>query len=109
MKENIIFKSETLIPVIQDAIKYNCSVLLVKDQGLHMMPIRGITLCYAEGFSPDRQESDEWRERLNTLCGENDRVEEISAQHSALQSAINDRSDIAVSFSDKEIAITALK
>lgn len=35
---SVIFKAETLIPVIQEAMVNKCAVFLVKDHGLYMMP-----------------------------------------------------------------------
>lgn len=39
-----------------------------------MMQVRGLSLCYAGEFTPDRQEADERRERLNTLYGKKDSI-----------------------------------
>lgn len=104
---SVIFKAETLIPVIQEAMKNQCAVFLVKDHGLYMMPENGmsgpktgrvLTLSYAEGFNPDLAEFDDWYYELRDVCGGDDFCETLPVTDNVLQEVIRHSADLEVSF-----------
>ncbi|MGU9648499.1 DUF3085 domain-containing protein [Salmonella enterica] len=104
---SVIFKAETLIPVIQEAMSNKCSVFIVKDHGLYMMSEQGkldqntgkrLTLSYAEGFNPDLIEFDDWYYELKEVCGGDDFCETLPVTDSVLQSVIRHNADLKVSF-----------
>lgn len=104
---NVIFKAETLIPVIQEAMKNKCSVFLVKDHGRYMMseqsesdPNTGkvLTLSYAEGFNPELTAFDDWYDELRNICGGDDFCEALPVTDSVLLEVIRYGADLEVSF-----------
>ncbi|MBJ7223171.1 MULTISPECIES: DUF3085 domain-containing protein [Pectobacteriaceae] len=118
MKRSVIFKSETLSPVIQEARKNKCRIILVKDHGLYMMAEKGErdtgtgrqkTLCYAEGFNPDIQEFDQWYDELNAICGGDDFGEFIDINSSVFSAVTDNRSHLVVTFTDTQFELKARK
>jgi len=104
---SVIFKADTLIPVIQEAMKNKCAVFLVKDHGLYMMPEKGmsdpktgkvLTLSYAEDFNPDLTDSDDWYDKLRDICGGDDFCETLSSMDKVLQEVIHYNADLEISF-----------
>lgn len=79
----LVFKAQDLIPVIQDAIEYNCEILLVKDHGIYFMAQQGEKtpdgstrhIAYAQGCHPDVDEFDDWWELCREELGGDDFVE----------------------------------
>lgn len=104
---SVIFKAETLIPVIQEAMNNKCAVFIVKDHGLYMMSEQGkfdqntgkrLTLSYAEGFNPDLADAEDWYDELRDVCGGDDFCETLPVTDSVLQGVIRHHADLAVSF-----------
>ncbi|ENA9696669.1 DUF3085 domain-containing protein [Salmonella enterica subsp. enterica] len=109
---SVIFKAESLIPVIQEAMKNQCAVFLVKDHGLYMMseknrsdPQTGkvLTLSYAEGFNPDLAEFDDWYYELRDVCGGDDFCETLVVTENVLQTVLIHNADLNVSFTPTQI------
>ncbi|HBT4924913.1 DUF3085 domain-containing protein [Klebsiella pneumoniae] len=118
MKKTVIFKSRTLMPVIQESRKNKCRIILVKDRGLYMMAEKGDmdtatgrrkTLCYAEGFNPDTQEFDQWYDELNAICGGDDFGEYIDINSPVFSAVTDNRSHLVVTFTDTQFELTARK
>ncbi|EBL8291887.1 hypothetical protein DLP14_14640 [Salmonella enterica] len=113
---SVIFKAETLIPVIQEAIKNKCFVLLVKDHGLYMMSEKGMTdktgrhliLSYAEGFNPDLTGSNNWYYELRDICGGSDFCEKISVPNEIFHRVLHYKEDLEVAFTSRQYAIRAI-
>lgn len=113
---SVTFKTETLIPVILEARKNHCPVLLVKDHGLYMMSEDGgfdpktqkrLTLSYAEGFDPDRAEFDDWYENLREICGGDDFCETIESDNAALSDVVDSNRDLLVVFTPTQFRMSS--
>lgn len=111
--DNVIFKATDLLPVIQEAIVHQCSLLLVKDHGLYIMsekgPLDPVTkrrqVAYAEGFNPDVAEFDDWYDRLHDICGGDDFTEIFSPEDSMMQAVIKHNINIRISFTERSFSI----
>ncbi|EGT5656564.1 DUF3085 domain-containing protein [Citrobacter braakii] len=112
---SVVFKAETLTPVILEARENRCPVLLVKDHGLYMMSEDGgfdpetqkrLTLSYAEGFDPDRVEFDDWYEDLREICGGDDFCETIASDNAAFSDVIDNNRDLRVAFTPTQFRMS---
>ncbi|EBP4342197.1 DUF3085 domain-containing protein [Salmonella enterica] len=114
---SVIFKAETLIPVIQEAMNNKCAVFIVKDHGLYMMSEQGefdqntgkrLTLSYAEGFNPDLIGFDDWYYELKEVCGGDDFCETLPVTDSVLQEVIRHNADLKISFTPTQFRYRAV-
>lgn len=109
----IIFNATDLIPVIAEARKNHCCILLVKDRGLYMMSEDGDIntetgkrrVAYADGFNPDITEFEDWYYTLNSLCGGDDFAEYLNADDPVFDDVMNTHARIMVEFSQTTITL----
>lgn len=112
---SVTFKAETLIPVILEARKNHCPVLLVKDHGLYMMSENGefdpetqrrLILSCAEGFNPDKVEFDDWYEELRDICGGDDFCETLPSDKEIFSDVIENNKDLIVAFTPTQFRLS---
>lgn len=109
----VIFKADKLIPVLEEAIKNKCHVLLVQCYGLFFMSEKGntrpdgrwINVAYAEGFNPDEDYLTNYKHRLREICGGSDFSDAVSVNHPVLREVVEKRIDIQVRFTEKKFLI----
>ena len=116
--QNIIFKAETLIPVIQEAIKDNCNVCLVKNYGIFMISEESdnnmdeYNLSYANGFDPERYEPDERYKLQDALDGTGGPavcVGRIPVDNMALRHVLEHRTDLEVTLIPMQFDLRAVE
>ncbi|EAS1759904.1 DUF3085 domain-containing protein [Salmonella enterica] len=111
----VIFKAEKLIPVIEEALKNKCRVLLVQCHGLFFMSEKGetrpdgrwVNLAYGEGFNPDDHPVDDYDYLLRVICGGSDFCESVTARHFAFRQAIEKHADVCVRFTPEHFQISS--
>ncbi|HAV1239897.1 TPA: DUF3085 domain-containing protein [Salmonella enterica] len=116
--QTVIFKAETLIPVIKEAIRDNCNVCFVKNHGLFMTSEEGDNgydewnISYAEGFDPNQYERDEWyklQDALYGICGPGACVGRISVDHAALRHVLEHKTDLEVKLIPVQFGLRAIE
>jgi|GEM_PF-2237258 len=113
-----IFKSETLIPVILEARKNQCDIILAKDHGLYLVSqkrgshsVTGDTLAisYAEGFNPHNAEFDEWYPALEDLCGGDDFCENLPCTDDWCDEVLKHHHNVAIIFTKTSLTLATFK
>lgn len=112
--EPVIFRAKHLIPVLDEARKNKCRVLLVQCHGLFFMSEQGevradgrqMHLAFAEGFNPDDNPLDDYNYRLRKICGGSDFCESITAYHFAFKQTMEKHTDISVRFTPEHYQIS---
>ncbi|EBZ5771668.1 hypothetical protein EC412_05200 [Salmonella enterica subsp. enterica serovar Redlands] len=112
----VIFKAETLIPVIQEAIKDNCNVCLVKNHGLFIISensdnnFNEWNISYAEGFDPDLYESGELyklQDALYNISGSAVCVGRIPVDNTALRHVLENKTDLEATLIPMQFSLRA--
>ena len=115
MSENnsVMFHAAELAPVILEAHRNQCPLLLVKDNGLYFMAEKGELnpdtgrrlVAYAEGFDPDKADFDDWYDTLRDICGGDDFAETIESDTPLMNLVLNMHVNIRVEFTEQTLAI----
>ncbi|EBD1360667.1 DUF3085 domain-containing protein [Salmonella enterica] len=88
------FSAKDLTPVLQEARKNHCGVVLVKDHGVYIMSEigeltpRGRKVAYAKGCHPDKDEA--WWETARAEVGGDDFGESIDLTESMFNRILNE-------------------
>lgn len=88
------FSAKDLKPVLQEARKNHCGVLLVKDHGVYIMSeigaltSRGRKVAYAGGCHPDKDEA--WWDTVRAEVGGDDFGETIDLTESMINRILNE-------------------
>ncbi|EAP7621679.1 DUF3085 domain-containing protein [Salmonella enterica subsp. houtenae] len=88
------FSAKDLTPVLQEARKNHCGVVLVKDHGVYIMSeigaltSRGRKVAYAKGCHPDKDEA--WWEIARAEVGGDDFGESIDLTESMMNRILNE-------------------
>ncbi|SDT86806.1 DUF3085 domain-containing protein [Pseudomonas orientalis] len=102
------FKGSDLKPVLAEAIANQCSIILVKDQGVYWLAERGERqangrqklIAYAVGCNPDVDAFDDWWALARNELGDDDFGEHFDPQSEAFTRIVNGEDDL-------ELAATA--
>jgi len=114
----VIFKAETLIPVIQEAIKDNCNVCLVKNYGLFIISENSdnnfdeLNISYAEGFDPEQYRPDELyklQDALYNINGPSVCVGRISVDNVALRYVLEHETDLEATLIPMQFGLRAIE
>ncbi|EBC2122739.1 DUF3085 domain-containing protein [Salmonella enterica] len=88
------FSAKDLKPVLQEARKNHCGVVLVKDHGVYIMSeigeltSRGRKVAYAKGCHPDKDEA--WWETARAEVGGDDFCETIDLTDNMVDRILNE-------------------
>lgn len=114
----VIFKAETLIPVIQEAIKDNCNICLVKNHGLFIISENSDNnfdewnICYAEGFDPEQYSADERykiQDVLYDICGFGACVGRIPVDNATLRYVLEHNIDLEATLIPMQFGLRAIE
>ncbi|TKV11706.1 hypothetical protein FDX19_05600 [Citrobacter sp. wls619] len=114
----VIFKTETLIPVIQEAIKDNCNVCLVKNHGLFIISENSdnnfdeLNISYAEGFDPEQYGPDELyklQDALHNISGPGVCVGRIPVDNTALRHVLEYKTDLEATLIPMQFSLRAIE
>lgn len=111
--QSVVFKAAALIPILQEASRNQCPLLLVKDSGLYLMAEQGERVpetgrrqvAYAEGFDPDNVAFDDWYDALRDICGGDDFAETLSADSAVFQRVLSHNVDIRIEFTQTTLTV----
>lgn len=117
MAGTFIFRFKDMKPVIKEAQKNKCKLILVKDQGLYFMPEVGerdangryINIAYAEGFNPDKVEFDDWYDALVDGAGGDDFGEYMDSSAEVFTYALKQKLDIKVIFTETHYVVDVIE
>ena len=95
---SLLFKGSDLKPVLAEAIANQCSIILVKDQGVYWLAERGERqangrqrlLAYAVGCNPDVDVFDDWWALARKELGGDDFAEHFDPHSEAFTPILND-------------------
>lgn len=112
--ESVIFRADKLIPVLDEAMKNKCRVLLVQCHGLFFMSEKGevradgrqMHLAFAEGFNPDDNPLNDYEFRLREICGGSDFCQSVTAYHFAFRQVKETHANISVRFTPDHYLIS---
>lgn len=116
--QNIIFKAETLIPVIQEAIKDNCKICLVKNHGIFIISensdnnFEEWNISYADGFDPEQYAPDELyklQDALYELGGTGVFVGRIPVDNAALRHVLEHQTDLEATLIPMQFELRAVE
>ncbi|EIL7091998.1 DUF3085 domain-containing protein [Salmonella enterica] len=103
------FSAKDLKPVLQEARKNNCGVVLVKDHGVYIMSeigaltSRGRKVAYAKGCHPDKDEA--WWETARAEVGGDDFGESIDLTESMINRILNEGKPLYITASNEAFKI----
>lgn len=105
---SLLFKGSDLKPVLAEAIANQCSIILVKDQGVYWLAERGERqangrqnlIAYAVGCNPDVDAFDDWWALARSELGGDDFGEHFVPHSEAFTRILNAEDDL-------ELAATA--
>lgn len=108
-KNKLVFKAETLIPVILEARKNQCSLLLVKDHGVYIMPEicqhdeneRYAHVAFAIGCHPDIDEG--WYDYAHDLMGGDDSCDRLDPLDPIFDLVVIDKQDLCAKFTAEDL------
>ncbi|MBW1249420.1 DUF3085 domain-containing protein [Pseudomonas tolaasii] len=102
---SLFFKGSDLKPVLAEAIANQCSIILVKDQGVYWLAERGERqpngrqklIAYAVGCNPDIDAFDDWWELARNELGGDDFGEYFDPQSEAFTRILETADDLELS------------
>ncbi|EAA7988079.1 DUF3085 domain-containing protein [Salmonella enterica] len=103
------FSAKDLKPVLQEARKNHCGVVLVKDHGVYIMSeigaltSRGRKVAYAKGCHPDKDEA-RW-ETARAEVGGDDFGESIDLTESMINRILNEGKPLYITASNEAFKI----
>ncbi|EFT1580812.1 DUF3085 domain-containing protein [Salmonella enterica] len=103
------FRAKDLKPVLQEARKNHCGVVLVKDHGVYIMSEigeltpRGRKVAYAKGCHPDKDEA--WWETARAEVGGDDFGESIDLTESMFNRILNEGKTLYITASSEAFKI----
>lgn len=117
MAGEFIFRFPDMEPVIKEAQKNKCQLMLVKDQGLYFMPQKGernakgriVNIAYAEGFNPDKVEFENWYDTLRDEIGGSDFAEYFDSSATAFGVALEEKLDIKVVITETDLTLDIIE
>ncbi|ECZ0740623.1 DUF3085 domain-containing protein [Salmonella enterica] len=101
----LIFSAKDLKPVLQEARKNHCGVVLVKGHGVYIMSEigeltpRGRKVAYAKGCHPDKDEA--WWETARAEVGGDDSGESIDLTESMINRILNEGKSLYITASNE--------
>lgn len=117
MAGEFIFRFPDMEPVIKEAQKNKCQLILVKDQGLYFMPQEGernasgryVNIAYAEGFNPDKVEFDSWYDTLRDAIGGDDFGEYFDSSANIFQVVLKERLDLKATITETHVILDVIE
>ncbi|HAF2889088.1 TPA: DUF3085 domain-containing protein [Salmonella enterica] len=103
------FSAKDLKPVLLEARKNHCGVVLVKDHGVYIMSEtgeltpRGRKVAYAKGCHPEKDEA--WWDTARAEVGGDDFGETINLTESMIKRILNERKPLYITASNEEFKI----
>lgn len=103
------FSAKDLKPVLQEARKNHCGVMLVKDNGVYIMSETGVLtprgrkVAYAKGCHPDKDET--WWETARAEVGGDDFGESIDLTESMINRILNEGKPLSITASNEAFKI----
>ncbi|EAM8408546.1 DUF3085 domain-containing protein [Salmonella enterica] len=103
------FSAKDLKPVLQEARKNHCGVMLVKDNGVYIMSETGVLtprgrkVAYAKGCHPDKDET--WWETARAEVGGDDFGESIDLTESMINRILNEGKPLYITASNEAFEI----
>ena len=104
-----IFKAKELIPVINEARKKQCSILLVKDQGVYFLSEKSDrnpdgsckNIVFAQGCNPDVDAFNDWWNKASDELGGDDFAEHFDSQNDLFTIIVQHQYDLTVKATTK--------
>lgn len=100
-QKRLIFTAQSLIPVIEEARKNNCTLLLVKDHGVYIMSVKGKRdehgqrlLSFAQGCNP--RNDDNWYDYAREIMGGDDCCDHLNSSDRVFDIVLADKKDLKV-------------
>lgn len=114
MPNKLIFKAETLTPVIQDVRKNACELWFLADDGIYLTASTATfirkkrNICYAEGFDPDLWD-DAWGhfDAIDLVLGNGDMWESVTLAPEMLDALLTGKADLTIEVTDNGFVFTA--
>lgn len=113
MPNKLIFKAETLTPVIQDVTKNACELWFLADDGIYLTASTATfirkkrNICYAEGFDPDLwDDAGAHFDAIDSVLGSGDMWESANLQPEMLDALMTGRADLAIEVTDSGFLFT---
>lgn len=113
----ICFNASDLRPVLIEARSRVCHVILVKGQGVYMLPEKSDApgngqprlIAYAVGCNPDTVPFDEWWDRCRTEFGGDDFAEYLDQNDAVFDRVIDDGWDLQIRADENNIYLNAVE
>lgn len=114
MPNKLIFKAETLTPVIQDVTKNACELWFLADDGIYLTAAEATfirekrNICYAEGFDPDLWDNAGAHfDAIDSVLGNGDMWESVKLAPETLDALLTGKTDLAIEVTDNGFVFTA--
>lgn len=107
MPNKLIFKAETLAPVIQDVKKNACELWFLADDGIYLTASTATfiqkkrNICYAEGFDPDLWDNAGAHfDAIDLVLGNGDMWESVTLAPEILDDLMTGMADLTIEVTD---------
>jgi hypothetical protein len=114
MPNKLIFKAETLTPVIQDVTKNACELWFLADDGIYLTASNATfirkkrNICYAEGFDPDLwDDAGAHFDAIDLVLGNGDMWESVTLAPEMLDDLMTGTADLTIEVTDSGFIFTA--
>lgn len=114
MPNKLIFKAETLTPVIQDVKKNACELWFLADDGIYLTASTATfirkkrNICYAEGFDPDFwDDAGAHFDAIDSVLGNGDMWESVALAPEMLDDLMTGTADLTIVVTDSGFTYTA--
>jgi len=116
MPNKLIFKAETLTPVIQDVTKNACELWFLADDGIYLTASTATfirkkrNICYAEGFDPDLwDDAGAHFDAIDLVLGNGDMWESVTLAPEMLDDVMTGSADLTIEVTDSGFVFNACK
>lgn len=111
------FKGTDLRPVLAEAVKNQCRVILVKDHGVYFLAERGeqtpegrrTVLAYAVGCNPDIDAFDDWWALVRSELGGDDFGERFDPKEKVFARILNSEDDLELTATASQLSLVAVR
>ncbi|TPG56844.1 DUF3085 domain-containing protein [Ewingella americana] len=114
MPNKLIFRAETLTPVIQDVTKNACELWFMADDGIYLTASTATfirkkrNICYAEGFDPDLwDDAGAHFDAIDLVLGNGDMWESVTLAPEMLDDLMTGTADLTIEVTDSGFICTA--
>lgn len=114
MPKKLIFKAETLTPVIQDVKKNACELWFLADDGIYLTASTATfirkkrNICYAQGVDPDLwDDAGAHFDAIDSVLGNGDMWESVALVSEMLDDLMTGTADLTIEVTDSGFTYTA--